>query len=248
MNNQEAKLILQAYRPGGQDALDPLFAEALEQARRDPELQKWFTEEIALDARIQASLQIAVPIPPGLKSNLLALGKTVRPVPWWFQPLKLTAAAAVLLVLGLAVFFLLPRKPAQLVSFRETMARYSMQQRGHIVFETRDMAKIQQWFQGRGMEPNFELPAGPLGGYAEGCRIVDWHDRKAMMICFVLGDGEHMDLFVMDRAGLPGYRESAAPDFADTSGLTTATWAKGDKVYLLTGDSKKLLQKLFQPT
>src|SRR5258706_136048 len=40
MNNQEAKLILQAYRCGGQDASDPLFAEALEQARRDPELAK----------------------------------------------------------------------------------------------------------------------------------------------------------------------------------------------------------------
>ena len=44
MNNQEAKLILQAYRPGGRDTFDPLFAEALEQARRDPELQKWFAE------------------------------------------------------------------------------------------------------------------------------------------------------------------------------------------------------------
>ncbi len=28
MNIQEANLILQAYRPGGQDAADPMFAEA----------------------------------------------------------------------------------------------------------------------------------------------------------------------------------------------------------------------------
>jgi len=39
MNNQEAKLILQAYRPTRPDALDPLYADALEQARRYPEFQ-----------------------------------------------------------------------------------------------------------------------------------------------------------------------------------------------------------------
>ncbi|MGH7994491.1 MAG: hypothetical protein ACREDQ_13300, partial [Limisphaerales bacterium] len=115
MNNQEARLILQAYRCGGQDASDPLFAEALEQARRDPELRKWFAEENALDARIQTSLQTAVPVPRELKSNLLALGEIIRPTPWrWFQPMKLAAAAAVLLLLGLAAFLFLPQKPAPL--------------------------------------------------------------------------------------------------------------------------------------
>src|ERR1700757_567368 len=105
MNNQEAKLILQAYRPNGLDASDPLFAEALEQARRDPELQKWFAEENALDARLQARLRTAIPVPNALKSDLLALRKTVRPVSWWFQPMKLAVAAAVAFLLALAVFF-----------------------------------------------------------------------------------------------------------------------------------------------
>jgi hypothetical protein len=247
MKNQEARLILQAYRCGGQDASDPLFAEALEQARRDPELQKWFAEENALDARIQASLQTAIPIPRELKSNLLAQGKIARPTPWrWFQPLKLAAAAAVLLLLGLAAFLLLPRKPAQLASFRETMARYSMQQQGHVAYESHDMAKIQQWLQDRGMETNFELPAVLHGGPAQGCRVVDWNGRKATMLCFVLDDGEHMDLFVMDRVGLPNLPEGGAPRFAEANGLKTATWAKDDKVYLLIGNDKKSLQKLLQ--
>ncbi|HEY1662389.1 MAG TPA: hypothetical protein VGI03_08220 [Verrucomicrobiae bacterium] len=247
MNNQEARLILQAYRCGGQDASDPLFAEALEQARRDPELQKWFAEETALDARIQASLQTALPIPHELKSNLLALRKIIRPAPWWLQPLKLAAAAAVLL-LGVATFWLRPQTPAQLASFRETMARYSMQEHGHITFESHDMTKIQQWLQDRGMETNFELPAALHRGPAQGCRVVDWNGRKATMLCFVLDDGEHMDLFVMDRVGLPGLPEGSAPQFAEANGLMTATWVKGDQVYLLTGDNKKLLQKLFQQT
>ena len=71
MNNQEAKLILQAYRPGGQDASDPMFAEALEQCWRDPELQRWFADQCAYDARIQTKLQEAIPIPQDLKASLL---------------------------------------------------------------------------------------------------------------------------------------------------------------------------------
>lgn len=243
MNNQEAKLILQAYRCGGQDASDPLFAEALEQARRDPELQKWFAEENALDARIQASLQTAVPIPCELKSNLLALRKITRPMPWrWFQPMRLTAAAAVLL-LGVAAFLFLRQKPTQLNSFRETMARCALQQHGHVAFESHDMTKIQQWLQDRGMDAKIELPATLPGKSAQGCRVVDWNGQKATMLCFVL-DGEHLDLFVMDRAGLPDLPKGGATQFAEANGVMTATWVKGDKVYLLTDDNKKFLQRL----
>jgi Protein of unknown function (DUF3379) len=244
MNNQEAKLILQAYRPNGLDASDPLFAEALEQARRDPELQKWFAEENALDARLQARLLTAIPVPNALKSDLLALRKTIRPVPWWFQPMKLAAAAAVVFLLALAVFFLLPQKPTLLASFRETMAHYSMQEHEHVVFESHDIAKIQQWLQGSGVQTNLDLPVLLQSGIPQGCKVVDWHGHKASMICFMF-KGKHIDLFVMDRAGLPDLPQSGTPQFAKAGGLVTAAWAEGQKVYLLTGDNKELLQKIF---
>lgn len=249
MNNQEAKLILQVYRPNGRDALDPLFAEALEMARRDPELQKWFAEEQALDSQIQTKLQTAVAIPRDLKAKLLALRKIVRPVPWWFQPMKLAAAAAVMLLLGLVVFSLLPQKSAQLALFREKMVHYSMQEHGHITFESPDIAKIQQWLQDRGVDANFELPGGLQGKPAQGCRVVDWNGQKATMVCFVLDTGEHVDFFVMDRAGLPDLPENGAPQFASANGLMTVTWAKGDKVYLMTGSGgKRFYQQLLQQT
>jgi uncharacterized membrane protein YbaN (DUF454 family) len=247
MNNQEARLILQAYRPGGEDASDPLFTEALGQARRDPELQKWFAEQNALEARLQARLETAIPIPRGLKSDLLALRKISRPAPWWFQPMKLAAAAAVVLLLGLAVFFLLPQKQTQLASFRQTMARYSAQEHGHIVFESHDLAAIRQWLQGRGMETNFELPATLPDRSTQGCRVVDWNGHKATMLCFIL-NGEHMDLFVMNRTGLPDLPENGTPQYAEAGGLMTAAWSEGGKVYLLTGENKEVLQKVLQQT
>jgi len=247
VNNQEAKLILQAYRPGGEDASDPLFAEALEQARRDPELQKWLAEQTALEARLQARLQTAIPVPRGLKSDLLALRKISRPASWWFQPMKLAAAAVVVLLLGLGVFFLFPHPQTQLASFRETMARYSAQEQGHIVFESHDLAAIQQWLQGRGIEINFDLPTALPGRSTQGCRVVDWNRHKATMLCFVL-NGEHIDLFVMDRASLPDLPDNGLPLYVKTGGLMTAAWSKGDKVYLLTGENKERLQKVLQQT
>lgn len=246
MNNQEARLILQAYRPGGEDASDPLFAEALEQARRDPELQKWFAEQNALDARLRTQLETAIPVPRGLKSDLLALRKISR-VPWWFQPMKLAVAAAVVLLLGLGIFFLLPRQQAQLASFRQVMARYSAQEQGHVVFESHDLAKIQLWLHDRGIETNFDLPATLPGGSTHGCRVVDWNGHKATMLCFVL-NGEHMDLFVMDRTSLQNLPDNGTPQYAQAGSLMTATWSKDDKIYLLTGKNKELLQKVLQQT
>src|SRR5260370_29343839 len=111
MNNQEAKLILKAYRPGGQDAADPLVTEALEQARRDPVLQAWFAEEQAVDSCVQAKLRTAVVAPLELKGRLLALQKIVQPPPLLRQPIKMTAAAAVMLLLAL-VALLFPHQNA----------------------------------------------------------------------------------------------------------------------------------------
>jgi hypothetical protein len=247
MNNQEAKLILQAYRPNGEDASDPMFAEALDQSRKDPELQRWFAEENLLNVRLQARLDTAVPIPPGLKSDLLALRKTVRPEPWWQQSMKLAAAIVVLLSLG-AILLLLTQRPGPVASFRETMARSSTQTEEHVTFPSHDMAKIQQWLQGRSMGTNFDLPALLAGGIPQGCRVVDWNGRKATMICFFLQSGEHMDLFVIDRASLPDFPANSAPQFAKADGLMTAMWASGEKVYLLTGQNKELLQKVLQPS
>ena len=86
MNHQKAKRVLRTYRPGGQDVAEPLFAEALKQVGSDPGLQKWFAEEHAFDLGVQAKLRDAIMIPPNLKTILLELRKTARPVPGWRQP------------------------------------------------------------------------------------------------------------------------------------------------------------------
>src|SRR6516165_3756434 len=70
MTNQDAKLVLSAYRPNGADARDPFFEQALQQAKRDPELMEWFEKQRAFDRVIAAKLRNIEP-PTGLNSKFL---------------------------------------------------------------------------------------------------------------------------------------------------------------------------------
>src|SRR6266852_9182231 len=81
MDNHEAKFILSAYRPGGQDAGDPRFVEALEQARRDPMLEQWFRDSVAFDSAMTDKLR-AIEVPADLRQNILVGVKVSRPLRW----------------------------------------------------------------------------------------------------------------------------------------------------------------------
>ena len=87
MNRDEAKLILQSYRPGGRDAGDPYFAPALALAKQDAELAAWFAEQQAFDARISGALQ-QLRVPSRLKAEILAAAETKEsPVATWWRNL-----------------------------------------------------------------------------------------------------------------------------------------------------------------
>lgn len=72
MKRDEAKAILELYRPGNtDDAQDPIIAEALGLLETDADLKAWFDEQHALDARISDSYNEIEP-PTDLKANILA--------------------------------------------------------------------------------------------------------------------------------------------------------------------------------
>src|SRR5688572_8948158 len=103
MNNQEAKFMLGAYRPDGQDAGDPMFAEALGQVERDPELRTWFERERKFDTHVSEKLRALAP-PPELRAAILAGARASRPrLRWWANPLWVAAAAAVVMITTVSV-------------------------------------------------------------------------------------------------------------------------------------------------
>src|SRR5882724_8145379 len=197
MNNQEAKLILQAYRLGGQDAADPLFQEALEQLKRDPDLAKWFGDERVVETRVQARIRDAVKPPAHLKAHLLAQGRIVRPGPWWWRPVWLAAAASVALLGILVTIWSSRPSPAQFAAFRRAMVQNARQTTDHVSFEAHDFSKIQQWLKDRDMDTNFDLPIALKDNPAEGCRVVHWNGQKVTLICYVFNGSDHVDLFVL---------------------------------------------------
>lgn len=79
VTNDEAKFILAAYRPGGRDANDPLFAAVLIRAYRDPQLRAWFQSQHGFDAAVSAKLRELQP-PPGLRDALLVGARVSCPM------------------------------------------------------------------------------------------------------------------------------------------------------------------------
>jgi hypothetical protein len=245
MSNQEAKLILQAYRLGGRDAGDPQFKEALDQAQRDPELARWQAEEQAIETRIQGKIKSAAVVPAELKNNLLALRKVVHPVPWWKQPVWLAAAAATVLLASLAAFWLRSANAPEFAAFREVMVKNSLQRTDHLTYLSRDMPKIKDWLKAQHVVADFDLPAALRDAPVHGCTIIDWHGQKAALLCFMPNGGGHIDLFVIDRARFRGFKPSETAQFASIAGMTTATWRRENKTYLLAGDMDEQQLKKF---
>ena len=88
IRNQDAKLVLDAYRPNGADARDSFVEEALGQAKRDPELMEWFVKQRAFDGVVVSKLRTIEPR-TGLNSEILAGLRAIRvgrhPQLWRFR-------------------------------------------------------------------------------------------------------------------------------------------------------------------
>lgn len=72
MDKEQAKFVLQSFRPDGADAQAPEFAEALALAVADRELGDWLAEERATDAAFAALLS-EVEIPDDLRESIVAI-------------------------------------------------------------------------------------------------------------------------------------------------------------------------------
>jgi len=87
MDKQQAKFILQSFRPDGADATDADFADALRLAAQDRELGDWLARERASDAAFATALS-EVKIPDDLKGHIMAMsGENVTSQMEWDESL-----------------------------------------------------------------------------------------------------------------------------------------------------------------
>ncbi len=233
MNNEEAKLILQAYRPGGQDANDPRFREALEQAQRDPELARWFANEQALDSRISGKLKASLATPAHLKAQLLAQRKIVQSTVWWKQPVwQLAAAACLALLVTVAAVWFTSGRSEGFAKYRTAMTEFAGNKLDRPDLMSRDVTEVRRWLAQKESHGDLVLPVGLNGRPSLGCRLLDWKGHKVSLVCFELENKQVAHLLVVDSSA---FRDAPteSPVFNQVGNVATASWSRGGKTYIV---------------
>jgi hypothetical protein len=239
MSNDEARRILDAFRRGGRDADDPVFAKALEMARRNPELGAWLMQTQVEDALLAEKLREGIAVPGGLREELLELRSVVPLLPWWRRMpwgwvAPAIAAGLVLLITLGALWLRAPAGPA-FAQYRLAIARMLTSEPPALDMRTNNLEQIRAWSAQQGGPAEFRLPSGLTEGQALGCRVVDWEGRKVTLVCFELATGRMAHLLVVDGAdfgGTPG----TSPQFLEIAGIGTISWTTEDRTYLLASD------------
>ncbi|HEY4414967.1 MAG TPA: hypothetical protein VGO57_04665 [Verrucomicrobiae bacterium] len=260
MTRDEAKLILQSCRPGGRDAGDPQFAEALALAKTDSELAAWFAGQQRFDANVSAGLQ-QVRVPARLKAEILALGKSEpspEPSPilaWWrhlfswSSPVAWAMATAVVVLLSLTIFWKKPGGAANFADFSAQMVNAAVHDKNHVDVHAAGMKQALAWLTAHHGEKDVVLPVALNQGQGlTGCRVLDWHGQKVSMLCYMVNGSKHVDVFVADAALFPDAPPLDQPQFARSNGKATVYWTHADKVYLAVshGDDA-VLKQLMSP-
>jgi len=234
MDKNEAKLLLQAYRPNGQDAGHPFFAEALAYVETDPELKVWWEAQQDFDRKISAKLK-EIPVPEHLRATLLTSHKIEQFIPHFRLHYWLAAAAVVvfLFVTGLHPWSSRPPLAMIPIASQEYNASvlHFLNDDPALGLMASDHAKVLDWLQQR-HAPTGNIPSNMVSLPTLGCQKIALHGHDVSLICFSLTDGEVAHLFIIDQKALTD-PPAASPTFAPMGNWSTASWSDGAKSYLL---------------
>jgi anti-sigma factor RsiW len=238
MTRQEAKDVLQVYRPNSADALEPRFAEALKRLERDAELARWFEEQQHFDAALARGVR-SVSVPSDLKASILMRGSIVRwpsIVRWlawqdWRVRAALAASIAFLLIAGVGK---LARPSKPFADFRQQLVEQAWAGPKHLDFESSDWKEVRTWLAKQNVEASFQLPSALAELHLHGCNLVDVDGHKVPLICLVDGP-RHFHLFVISGVHFPELAEEGSPDFEKCHGWKTASWQQDGRTYVLSG-------------
>ena len=200
MTNESAKFVLGAYRPNGADAKDPAFAEALEQAKRDPNLRAWLDEQLTFDQILTERLRQIEP-DEGLRSTILS-GLRATPSRRRFLPVSwLAAAAAVVIGGGFLLGRILPggskgSVPGQFKS--DAIAMVSVSPAPKLDLLSTDLQETKRFIDERHAPRIATVPAALQQVPTAGCRVFEWHGFPASLTCFEMPGGQLVHLVVID--------------------------------------------------
>jgi hypothetical protein len=241
VDSQQAKQILQLYRPGVDDD-DPQFAEALAQAERYAELRRWLDEQRASYAAIRGRLK-EIRVPAGLRDQILAGRKVVRPpVVWWRT--QFARAATAVIVIGLSLYAIvaqlhpsfLGKSPRNdFAAFRGQMTYYAAA--GYKMDVRSDsLEELRRQFVQHGWPSDYVVPPGLTRLSVRGGCLTKWHRHKVSMLCLNSPPDHGVWLYVIERTALPDAPAQPTAQFAAEGKLATASWSENGKTYFLAAE------------
>ena len=245
MNTQQAKFILQGYRPSGADAGDATFGAALAQTREDEALRAWFAQEQAFDRAVSAKLG-EVQAPAGLREAILAGGRLTAPATaarrWWRQPAWLAVAASVALLFAASIA-LWPRSAAadgSLPAFALNDAIHSETHEGHGAAS----GALQAALGGPATRLGGRLPVDFAALSKAGCRSLTFQGHEVLEVCFKR-NGAWFHCYIAQRADFPALAAAVAPVLVDRNSSSIASWADNSLVYVVVSKTgRSALEKL----
>jgi uncharacterized membrane protein YbaN (DUF454 family) len=244
VDSQQARQILELYRPGVDDA-DPQFAEALAFVQRDPELRRWLEEQRAVYAAIRDKIR-EIPVPAELQDQILAERKVVRlPVAWWrSQFLKGAAAVAVICLSIYAIFVQLDswnrtrNGPTNFAAFRAEMT-YFAAAGYNLDVHSDSLDELRQQFVRNGWPSDYSVPAGMTKLSVRGGCLMKWQNHKVSMLCLKSSDQHGVWLYVIERTALPDPPRDSTPQLATEGKLAMASWSADGKTYVLAAEGNE---------
>lgn len=249
MNAEQAKQILQHYRPTVDDN-DPQFAEALALARRDPQLAAWLAGQSASYDALRRKLR-QTPVPADLRDRILARQPARAPVVWWRRPAFAVGLVALALLLNVVGYFAFWRETPGVpvdpfTAYLNTTTAWAAS--GYSMdAKTSDPEALRRLFAERGSPTDYVLMPGLAALSLEGGNVLNWDGHKVSVLCYETPGQEGGDvwLFVCDRTAIPQTPATETPRFTTVNGLAAATWTRGDRLYVLAArGSRADLEKL----
>jgi hypothetical protein len=236
MDNREAKFILNAYRPGAQDANDPRFAEALEQVRRDPILQHWFNESVAFDAAMTEKLS-ATPVPSDLREGILTGVKVTRAPQWKNRWRKWATAAAVVLSATLGVLIWHNTQPAPVAGWQvqalDAILSSIARNESHFDVISRNPTDLMKWLRANYAPAGKKLPYDLDKLPSVGCKTFFWRGKPVSLICFTLPEGRVIHLVITNVSTESDRAIKHEAKVIQQGHWATATWRESDMIYML---------------
>jgi hypothetical protein len=265
MKIDEAKTILQSYRPSGADAHDSAFAEALQLARENPELGNWFSRQQAFDAALSSEMS-HVAAPADLRNRILQAaadqsgsaerspeGRTAGSTTtttrrsWWREAhgWKWASAAAVVVLLGSGAFLLRPRSTPLTKSPLAAIAIEDAEDGSKHGNRSKEASELRKKMNQPTTRLQDLLPIDYETLHESGCRTVKVEGRDVVEFCFKRnGAGHHW--YIARREDFPKLKAPEVPEVSQEKGASIATWADKTHLHVLvtTPDPKAFDQML----